>query len=90
MRRRKARWSQFFVVFVRAPEGVLDDIRRDAAANLRAGFLIEAEVYSAEHARVINILADFLECRVVKHDTRNRRIRERNRVAAFAVESSAS
>ena len=61
--------------------------RADAIAQLPALLLVEAVVDAAVDARVIDVVGDVLEARVVEDDVRDERGRQRDRVAALAVQA---
>src|SRR5260221_13807873 len=75
------------VVVMDAPQVGLVDGRRDLSSQLCACLLVESEMNAAIHAGVVDVRGDLLEFLILKHDSRNRRIRHRDGMTAGAVET---
>src|SRR5213593_4695275 len=67
---------------------MLGDVGRDVAPQTATNLLLEPEVDPAVDTRVVNIVRDLLERRVVKGDPGDRGIRESDRMATGAIQSA--
>jgi hypothetical protein len=72
------------VVAVHGAEIVPIHVPANAASLHGSRFLVEAEVNAAVNARVVDVVGDIPEVRVLQRDGRNRRIRERDGVSVGA------
>jgi hypothetical protein len=64
------------------------DSTADSAAQVRACLLIRSEMYPTINARVGDIVGDLLKGGVSQSDAGHCRIRQRDRLPAFAVKTS--
>ena len=72
---------------IEAAQVVAIDERPDLTPLAGAGLLVEPEVDAAEDPRVVDVAGDFPERRVVEHDGRHRRMRQRDRVVPLAEDA---
>ena len=73
------------VVIVHRTQVVLVDCCADGPAQVRTSLLVGSKMYSAVNARVGNIIGDLLKRGVLQDDAGHRRIRQRDRMRGFAV-----
>ena len=67
-----------------APQGVPKYVGTHLSSELRARFLVEAEVNSTVDARVVDVAGDLPEGAVLERDASDRRIAERDEMMARA------
>jgi hypothetical protein len=63
------------------------DERPDLTSLAGTGLLIEPEVDAAVDPRVVDVPGNFRERRVMEHDVRHRRVRQRDRVVPLAEDA---
>ncbi len=67
---------------------VLVDRGGDSPSQAPACHLVEAKMYSAVDARIVDIIGNLLERGVLQNDVRHGRIGQRDRMSALAVKTS--